>query len=103
MTREEAIGRLEEEKGYYVSYLPAGKKLGKAEEWGKAIEAYEMAIKALKQPEERMAKWILQDYYPVCNKCKGSALRDNIGMAILSEYCPSCGAKMEGEENENKS
>ncbi len=51
MTREEAIGKLEEEKEYYVKYLSAGKIIGKVEEWGKAIEAYDMAIEALKQPE----------------------------------------------------
>ena len=48
MTREEAIGILEEHKGYYVDFLPAGKKIGKAEEWGKVIEAYDTAIEALR-------------------------------------------------------
>jgi len=52
MTREEAIGKMEEEKGYYVSYLSAGKIIGKAEEWGKAIEAYDMAIEALKREQQ---------------------------------------------------
>ena len=91
MTREEATDILEKEKRYYVLYLPAGEKLGKAEEWGKTIEAYNMAINALKEEPRKTAKW--SEYGVFLFQCSNCCC---YSMSTY-RYCSHCGARMEGE------
>lgn len=68
------------------------------------IDALGVAIKALKQPEQKKGKWI-------CHDAKEGFLIKKYTCSICNYYggtqkpnfCANCGAKMEGEENENKS
>ena len=48
------------------------------------------------------AKWVVHDHYPPeCSNCGGIAPKDCEGENFyLSDYCQSCGAKMDGESNE---
>lgn len=47
---------------------------------------------------QRTGRWYIDAEGNVrCTVCKTKCLRDDIGINILSNYCPSCGAKMEGE------
>lgn len=91
MTREEAIKwvtfDLESWEHQCLSYHPTK-------------EALEMAIEALKQPEQKKGKWIEQpDLYgffetiPVCSECGHTT-------KYREKYkcCPNCGAYMEVEE-----
>lgn len=67
------------------------------------IKAKDMAIKALEQ-EPKTGHWIItSDYlttaygsvdYVKCSCCGEDSLEEG-------DYCPNCGAKMEGEEDED--
>lgn len=37
----------------------------------------------------------------VCSVCGGGCAFDGDGEALLSQYCPDCGARMDGVENED--
>lgn len=51
------------------------------------------------EPEQETGKWYIDAEGDVrCTACKTKCLRDDIGINILSNYCPSCGVKMK-EEN----
>ena len=72
-------------------------------------EAYNFAIKALEQTERKTGKWkIREDMYgdteATCSECGFETVVDQPGnnLPMLSDlhFCPSCGAKMEGEEDD---
>lgn len=88
MTREEAIEWLIDAKEEFVEKL------------GTNTEAYDMAIEALEQLEQKKGKWINpsrnpeyvnKEFFSDCSVC---------GFTTMDEQkeCPICGAKMEGEE-----
>lgn len=56
------------------------------------------------EPERKKGRWIDQDdgaFYPVeCSECRKIPLFDVDGDYALSNFCPNCGAEMEGEEHE---
>lgn len=67
-------------------------------------EAVKMAVDALKKPERKTGRWVksdMQRWYDVwlCSECG-----EKTDSAVMSEprykYCPMCGAKMEGGEQE---
>lgn len=39
----------------------------------------------------------------VCSVCGGGCAFGGDGEVLLSQYCPDCGARMDGEQNEGKS
>ena len=74
------------------------------------------------QPERKMGQWIPVDSYsafggdeatwmahgnPIafyyCSKCKEQAYAGEDGESLLTDFCPSCGARMvqEGEDNDS--
>ena len=96
MTNEEAIRKLKCQKGEYLDNWV---------DYSGVAKAYDMAIKALAEPERKKGKWIPQDfnksdgmittavyYYPKCSECGCNANYTN--------FCPNCGADMRGEQNE---
>ena len=95
MTREEAIIELR---------LGPSINEDVSEEYNDAID---MAIEALSQPEQKVGRWIERedafgDTFYNCSACgeMWSTIDGNPwdnGM----DYCPNCGAKMEGEQNDN--
>ena len=49
-------------------------------------------------------RWVLRqddgyEWYE-CSSCRAQPLNDNVERPVLSDYCPNCGAKMDGG-NEN--
>lgn len=51
------------------------------------------------QPEPKTGKWYIDSEGDMrCTACKKKCLRDDIGINILSNYCPSCGVKMYPKE-----
>lgn len=53
--------------------------------------------------ERPQGKWIKQDIYNICSYC-GSAIEEDIYKIFIIQrafnFCPNCGAKMVGVENE---
>ena len=89
MSREEAIERLKEGEPFSELYF---------EDWEKALE---MGIEALEN--QKTGHWIEQegydgDTYYDCSECGESfCLIEGTPTDNLYNYCPNCGAKMEGE------
>ena len=62
------------------------------------------AIEALK--EQKTGKWITKsnttpyytEWWYECSECGQKPLRDGYGQEVLSDYCPSCGCRMVGDE-----
>ena len=56
------------------------------------------------QPERKTGQWILADTYDGrkrhrCSECLSFALKTDDGQENLSDYCPVCGARMEGGDD----
>ena len=50
---------------------------------------------------ERKGKWIERGFYlPECSECGGKAYGLHAFDAVKSDYCPHCGARMDGEDEE---
>lgn len=60
--------------------------------------SFEDIINALPsaQPERKTGKWVLETFQIRCNQCN-KLFSDNL---FPSKYCPSCGARMDGESDE---
>jgi hypothetical protein len=64
----------------------------------RAVEAIDMAIEALKQPERPKGRWIGMPRMGVHDMCCSNC-RYSSGIRFWnSPYCPNCGADMRGEE-----
>lgn len=65
-------------------------------------ESLDMAIEALRQPERKTGKWVkkVDDgvYWYECSECGDYPLKSAFGYDYFSEWCPHCGAKLEGVE-----
>ena len=40
--------------------------------------------------------WINENFYTRCSVCGNMAIYDKYGQEVESDYCPRCGAKMDG-------
>lgn len=75
------------------------------EEWAKgydsAIDAVMGIIEGL--PAADVAPvchghWINENFYTRCSACGNMAIYDKYGQEVESDYCPRCGAKMDGAQ-----
>ncbi len=93
MTRDEAIFAMEYFKLHFAKKQ-------------QAVEAFDMAIKALEEQEKKTGRWIPTGYdgyadgKPVydwweCSECGWEHTGDE---ESLTAFCPNCGVKMESEE-----
>lgn len=41
--------------------------------------------------------WINENFYTRCSVCGNMAIYDKYGQEVESDYCPRCGAKMDGK------
>jgi len=48
------------------------------------------------EDKETRGKWIFGGYYHKCSKCYDYAPFTESGEEYLSDFCPNCGATMEG-------
>ena len=71
-------------------------------------KAYEQGLKDAPNDKRKDAETIRHGRWYIdaegdvrCTACKTKCLRDDIGINITSNYCPSCGAQM-SEEKENE-
>ena len=46
----------------------------------------------------RHGYWIKENFYTRCSVCENMAIYDKYGQEVESDYCPRCGAKMDGGE-----
>ena len=44
--------------------------------------------------------WINENFYTRCSACGNMAIYDKYGQEVESDYCPRCGAKMDGGDDE---
>ena len=44
----------------------------------------------------RHGHWINENFYTHCSDCGKMAIYDKYGQEVESDYCPHCGAKMDG-------
>ena len=44
----------------------------------------------------RRGRWINESFYTRCSACGNMAIYDKYGQEFESDYCPHCGAKMDG-------
>lgn len=67
---------------------------------GEQVDALEMAIKALEQPERKTGKWDLRkDGSGVCSECHFH--QKNVwDLDSWQNFCGVCGADMRGEQDE---
>ena len=62
------------------------------------------ALKYIDELEEKLSKsapvrhgrWINENFYTHCSACGKMAIYDKYGQEVESDYCPNCGAKMDG-------
>ena len=104
MNREEAIKRIRDFGLYHaIEDLPFSTS---------TVEAFEMAIQALEEPERKTGKWKVYnvlDYAqrptgkkilrcPFCKYMTGEFRSRVDYYHKLTNFCPNCGAKMDGKE-----
>ena len=67
--------------------------------WFSQRLAIDMAIEALKQPEQKKAKWVKDKTNQLyCSACGQYGVYSEKFGTLHTLYCPYCGAKMEGEK-----
>ncbi|MBR2570001.1 MAG: hypothetical protein IKE34_12555 [Paenibacillus sp.] len=89
MTRDEAIKYL---------IKPVSTSTEPSEEYRKQKEAYNMAIEALEK--KKIGSWLWDDFKLSCSACGEVALMgDFVGAYYASNYCPSCGARMDEDDD----
>lgn len=107
MTKEEAVSRIENVEDFVIRLAKDFEK--------RDYEAFDMAIKALKQPTHKKGKWIKigdRDFgyadIVICkcsecgNKEEFHGHYNGVSLELRSgyNYCPKCGADMRGEVEE---
>ena len=94
-----------------VSNIPMGKDSSSAFEFLRGYERGALDVtkivlgqKTVDAVEVVHGRWVLhqEDGYEwyECSSCRAQPLNDNAERPVLSDYCPDCGAKMDGG-NEN--
>ena len=49
----------------------------------------------------RHGRWINENFYTRCSVCENMAIYDKYGQEVESDYCPNCGARMDGDADAN--
>lgn len=49
----------------------------------------------------RHGRWVNENYYTRCSVCGKMAIYDKYGQEVESDYCPRCGARMDGDADAN--
>ncbi len=49
----------------------------------------------------RHGHWVNENFYTRCSVCGKMAIYDKYGQEVESDYCPKCGARMDGDADAN--
>ena len=47
-------------------------------------------------------RWVYHNFDTICSECRKSAIFDEWEQQAETEFCPNCGAKMDGEETHDR-
>ena len=106
MNKEEAIKRIRDFGLYHaIEDLPHSTK---------TVEAFEMAIQALEEPERKHGKWICEneeDWFPSCRCSVCGCVENGCWVTVQDRkivqykvnFCPNCGADMREEIEDERS
>lgn len=75
--------------------------------WLRKYEPYFECEKVVEQlpsvtPQQKIGQWLRASNGTLCSICRGYAIEEE-GADVLTDYCPWCGAKMQGVENDKES
>ena len=48
----------------------------------------------------RHGRWVNESFYTHCSVCGNTAIYDKYGQEVESDYCPNCGCRMDGGDDE---
>ena len=48
----------------------------------------------------RHGRWVNESFYTHCSVCGNMAIYDKYGQEVESDYCPNCGCRMDGGDDE---
>ena len=48
----------------------------------------------------RHGRWVNESFYTHCSVCGNTAIYDKYGQEVKSDYCPNCGCRMDGGDDE---
>ena len=69
------------------------------DDYAKGFQAALLAIMSIPSADVapvRHGRWINENFYTHCSACGKMAIYDKYGQEFESDYCPHCGAKMDG-------
>lgn len=71
----------------------------KEDDFKKAIKKMPKGIIADVAPV-RHGRWVNESFYTHCSVCGNMAIYDKYGQEVESDYCPNCGCRMDGGDDE---
>ena len=89
-----------------VSYKDIGEKgaryaLDEVEYNGLTIRQWADKITSGEYAPVVRGRWVYHNFDTICSECRKSAIFDEWEQQAETEFCPHCGAKMDGEEHNN--
>ena len=90
-----------------VSYKDIGEKgaryaLDEVEYNGLTIRQWADKITSGEYAPVVRGRWVYHNFDTICSECRKSAIFDEWEQQAETEFCPHCGAKMDGEETHDR-
>ena len=100
ISREEAKGIIYNEILEATAMLSTQENTEEETEFLKRfIEACNMAISVLSQPERPKGRWVKDGDWLICMECDSEInVKNSIGIENRRNFCPNCGSDNRGEE-----
>lgn len=97
MAEKEYIDLYECREDFYAAVLDILSEDSTNDRANQIIDAFDYLPTADVEPV-RHGHWIYENFYTHCSVCGKMAIYDKYGQEVESDYCPRCGAKMDGGE-----
>ena len=98
MAEKEYIDLYECRDDFYAAVLDILSEDSTNDRANQIIDAFDYLPTADVAPV-RHGGWINENFYTRCSACGNMAIYDKYGQEVESDYCPRCGAKMDGRDN----
>ena len=95
MAEKEYIDLYECRDDFYATVLDILSEDSTNDRANQIIDAFDYLPAADVEPV-RHGRWINENFYTHCSACGKMAIYDKYGQEFESDYCPHCGAKMDG-------